>query len=227
MKKILYAIIFLFITTSIFAQDVVYLNNGNVVNGKVIQNASDVVVLVFQGDTLTYRKTDVRKVQTGSTEVIMPKTPKSPYRDFTDADRGLWLAADAAFSLIGNTNLAYPMGLDIIGGYRFSEFIRIGLGVGVRGNIGYNQIDGLNRVSVPIFLSLRGNILTQKPRMCVPYWNYDAGYIVLSNAIFYDAGIGLKVGEKRNNFTVSLNYLGMVVGGLYTNGTCLKLGYEF
>ena len=86
-------------------------------------------------------------------------------------------------------------------------------------------------MSVPLFINARGNIISQKPRMCVPFWNADIGYAIFDN-FFFDAGIGFKVGTKRNNFVMSANFMGQVVhydpgNTCFGNSILFKIGYEF
>ena len=77
MKKIVLFLVSCFLLVTLAsAQDVIYLNNGNVVKGKVVKNADEISVVISSGETLTYRKAEVRQVQIGSTEVKTPSEPK-------------------------------------------------------------------------------------------------------------------------------------------------------
>lgn len=238
---LLFACCFLFAASS-YAQDVIYLNNGNVVKGKVVKNTDEVSVVLGNGETLTYRKAEVRKVQIGNTEVKTPQEPQgAKYVDYSDQDKGWWCAVEAQ---TGGSwyNYSHSMGvfaLTFTNGYRFSEFLKIGVGAGARFNLNkdpdylvYRNTHKIQApMSVPIYVNLRGNIISQRSRMCVPFWNADIGYAILDN-FFFDAGVGFKVGAKRNNFVMSANFMGQVVKfepnhAGFGSGILFKIGYEF
>ena len=243
MKRILtlFTCCFMF-ATFLNAQDVIYLNNGNVVKGKVVKNTDEVSVVLGNGETLTYRKAEVREVQIGSTEVKTPKEPKgAQYVDYSDLDKGWWCAAEAHIGGLWYDE-DYGTGifsLTFTNGYRFSEYLKIGVGIGARYNLNndpdYTLYRNIHKIkapmSVPLFVNLRGNIISQKSRMCVPFWNADIGYAILDN-FFFNAGVGFRVGAKRNNFAMSANFIGQMVNYKlgdtdFGSGILLKIGYEF
>lgn len=240
MKRILllFACCFLF-AAFLNAQDVIYLNNGNVVEGKVVKNADEISVVISSGETLTYRKTEVRKVQIGNTEVVQPKDPKiKKYVDYSDKDKGWWCAVEVfgAGQFYNPSAKLWDAGLIFTNGYRFNEYIRLGAGIGFRYAI-HDLIDGettdkFNPVGIPLLVNLRGNAISQKSRMCVPFWNFDAGIILIENNFFFNAGFGFRAGGKRNNFVMTANYMGQLINYnpnsmKYAHGIMLKLGYEF
>ncbi len=222
------------------AQDVIYLNNGNVVKGKVVKNTDEVSVVVKSGETLTYRKAEVREVQIGSSEVKTPKEPKGKYVDYSDQDKGWWCAVEAhAAGLWYDDHAMGAFALTFTNGYRFSEYLKIGVGIGARYNLNhdndyaiYRQLHNIQApMSIPLFVNARGNIISQKSRMCVPFWNADIGYAILDN-FFFDAGVGFRVGAKRNNFVMSANFMGQVINYEpddtdFGSGILFKIGYEF
>ena len=158
----------------------------------------------------------------------------------TSSDKGWWCAAE-----MHTAGFWYPpqvsngiLGLSFTNGYRFSEYIRIGVGFGVHatkehGDYIYQSPYKLQSASLPLFLNVRGSILSQESRKCVPYWNLDAGYAFLKNLFFFDAGIGMRVGGVRHSFVLSANYFGQTVDVHYqkeakfSNGILFKIGYEF
>lgn len=237
---LLFVCCFLF-AASLNAQDVIYLNNGNVVRGKVVKNTDEVSVVLGNGETWTYRKAEVREVQIGSAEVKTPEEPKgAKFVNYSDLDKGWWCAAEAVAGVSWYKSRRMGIcALTFINGYRFSEFLKIGVGIGARFNLNNDHNYLLFRkehkiqapMSVPLFINARGNIISQKPRMCVPFWNADIGYAIFDN-FFFDAGIGFKVGTKRNNFVMSANFMGQVVhydpgNTCFGNSILFKIGYEF
>ncbi len=239
MKKFLALIcVSVFLCTTLYAQDAVYLNNGNVLNGKVINNSDNVIIVTKKNDTLTYRKTEVRKVQLNSEQVIVPEKPnRKEYVDFTMQEKGWWCSADLSCGmslLSSDPNL--PLQLEFVTGYRFSEFFRIGAGLGVRCYAIHNEAREPMRngetslVSIPVFLNVRGNILSQNVRMVAPYWSFDLGYCV-NDGFFYSPTLGIRVGQQRNNFIVGLSFTGQMikkvnVGNFHCSMLSLKIGYE-
>lgn len=224
----------------ICAQDVIYLNNGNVVKGKVINDKDEITIQMPSGETLSYKKTEVRDIQIGKTQVTVPETPQRPkYVDYSSNDKGWWCAAEswATGSFYRTSKNLWGISLNFINGYRFSEYLKVGVGVGVRG---YFTNDELFRkeilekrqkramICAPIFVDARGNFMTQQTRMCVPFWNASVGYAILDQ-FFYTAGLGIRVGQKRNDFVFSINYQGQLLpyDNTYVNGISFRIGYEF
>lgn len=158
----------------------------------------------------------------------------------TKPDNGWWCAAE-----VHTAGFWYPpkvsngvVGLSFTNGYRFSEYIRIGVGFGILASQEYG--DYVNQspykrqaASLPLFLNARGSIMSQESRKCVPYWNADVGYAFLKDLFFFDAGIGMRVGGRRHSFVLSANYFGQTVEKHYqkeakfSNGILFKIGYEF
>ncbi|MBR3558683.1 MAG: hypothetical protein IKN78_07415 [Bacteroidales bacterium] len=242
MKRFLLLFVCCFLSAAFLnAQDVIYLNNGNVVKGKVVKNTDEVSVVLGSGETLTYRKAEVREVQIGSAEVTTPDVPEgAKYVDYSDLDKGWWCAVEAhAGGLWYDGHGTGTFALTFTNGYRFSEFMKIGVGIGARYNLNSDHDYLLYRkahkiqapMSVPLFVNARGNIISQKPRMCVPFWNADIGYAVF-DGFFFDAGIGFRVGAKRNNFVMSANFTGQMIhyepgDTCFGSGILFKIGYEF
>lgn len=165
--------------------------------------------------------------------VSNPKQPK---------DNGWWCAVEGHAGAVFFRPQAYEglFGISFTNGYRFSEYARLGVGFGVTATK-YDE-EFLNRyefpyklqgATLPLFLNVRGNILSQKERKCVPFWNADIGFAFLKNLFFFDAGIGMRVGGNRHAFVLSANYIGRMVDVHYrkesnfSNGIMFKLGYEF
>lgn len=225
--------------TILNAQDVVYLNNGNILNGKVIQNSDNVVIVTKDNDTLTYRNTDVRKVQINNEQVNVPEASKrSEYQDYATKEKGWWCSVEIAGG--GNMSIGEKrLGLcqvEFINGYRFSELIKIGLGVSTRFymNNDYVRAPKNNRnlpFAVPVFLNVRGNFISQGTRMFSPYWSFDVGYCINDN-FFYRPTIGFRIGQSRNNFIFGISYMGQIlnkqkVGNTYESFLMGSIGYEF
>ena len=166
---------------------------------------------------------------------VLPDEPKrAKYIDFPSLDKGLWFAVQvtgaAAFCNVGNGAISQ---LDLVAGYRFGEFLKLGLGVSPQfsiGSAGSIPFHGINNspTALPVYLDLRGNIISQESRMAVPYWNLDAGYS-FGEGLYLSPTVGVRVGQPRNNFIAGLTYIfqNVAVYGTSFSAVGIRLGYEF
>ena len=153
------------------------------------------------------------------TDYTLPQQPKrAKYVDFPSQDQGLWFAVQITPGFADG----FFAQADLIAGYRAGEFFRLGAGLSP-------QFSG-NGLSLPVYLDLRGNIISQESRMAVPYWSMDAGYSFLANnGLYLSPTVGVRVGMPRNDFIAGLTYILIAplgAGGPY-NAVGLRLGYEF
>ena len=129
------------------------------------------------------------------------------------------MQATPAFGTEGVTAQA-----DLIAGFRTGEWFKAGLGVSPK------YVVNQGGVVLPIYLDLRGNIISQESRMSVPYWSFDAGYTVgsLYKGLYLSPTAGVRVGMPRNNFIAGLTYILQQTGpGDFAHGVGLRIGYEF
>ena len=167
--------------------------------------------------------------------IRMPEKPKrTTYTDVTSRESGYWYAIEltgGSMTDAGRRNLSFAEGT-IINGYRLNEFLRAGLGFGVKY---YIDNDDVRSSSIPwafpLYADFRGNIISQQDRSLVPYWSFDIG-AEIRNGFFFSPTIGVRIGEGRSSFLVGLNYrYGSVKTWKDDNDMrsmfALKLGYEF
>lgn len=120
-----------------FAEDVIYLNNGVVIKGTVTSDdGNKVTVQTKSGATLEYKKLEIRKIDSGESLAAAPATPKrAKYVDYDAKPNGWWCAVEVmgggSVDANYNPNL-YNIGFSFINGYRFNQWIRIGIGIGFR-----------------------------------------------------------------------------------------------
>ncbi len=150
----------------------------------------------------------------------LPDEPKrAKYIDFPSLDQGFWFAAQVTPATFFKEG--FSVRGEFVAGYRFGEFVRVGAGVspGIIYNIFY----------MPIFLDVRGNIISQESRMAVPYWNVDLGYSIsqVYKGFYASPTLGVRVGMPRNNFIAGLTYIAQFVPGSICHGLGIKLGFEF
>lgn len=166
------------------------------------------------------------------------RTAPSYFLDADDnfEDRGFWWGGEVLAGAIANELAVYaPIQAQVIAGYRFNEFFQIGAGVGVRYYATNAYRASRSGIAIPLFLDLRGAILSGDSRFVVPCWSLDFGY-TFYDGLMLSPMIGLRLGEsERHHFIVGIAYLGQRsnfnVEGIALNGilhgAVLKLAYQF
>jgi len=157
--------------------------------------------------------------------------------DYQNLETGFFMTGELSggWSLnSGKSNLGFTE-LDATGGYRFSQFLRVGIGIGVRYYIDNKDVRRMSHDwGMPLFLNLRGNFIPDDYRDVVPFWSVDAGATFPDGAMFRPS-VGIRVGSPRSAFVASVGYLGQNIRTLSINDKkhsfysfiTLKLGYEF
>ena len=161
--------------------------------------------------------------------ITLPEKPKNraQYVDYSMLRSGYWCAVQ----LGGFYGSGFAAQADFVNGYRFSEWIKVGAGVSYDYNFrGFSTL--------PVYVDVRGNIISQEDTMFAIWWSADAGYSVgldpeNKGGVYFSPGIGIRQGGIRHNFILSLNY--MMQGQSFEDTSRnqllhfvgLKLGYEF
>lgn len=224
--------------------DHVFLKNGNVVKGAIetVKENQSVTIRSTNGELYTYPMIEVNRIAYGKSPNLPSEKNTNSYKDYSFYDKGFWCAVElqGGYSCnIDSYNVALSE-LDIVGGYRFNEYFRAGLGLGVRyyfnnEKVRYSDI----KWAFPIFANVRGNIISGESRTVVPYYSVDLGGTIRDGFMFRPT-IGLRIGESRSAFLVGLSYMGQTLKSYkagkdntivpdyeYTSFVTLKLGYEF
>lgn len=156
---------------------------------------------------------------------------------FPNQDKGLWFAAQlapaAAYAAGTRATIAQ---VDLLVGYKFSEFFKIGAGVTPRYVVPVNENVSMmfppavyGGVDIPIVLDLRGSILSQKNAKVAPFWSLDAGY-TLGQGPCASPTLGVRIGNPKGSFLAGLKYLFQYYGGALNvpaHAVGLSVGYEF
>ncbi len=168
-------------------------------------------------------------------DVKLPDAPNlTNYRHYGMEDKGFWCAIEAEGAssvMVHEPNLQYA-NLSWTGGYRLSEFLRFGAGLGVRYYINNADVrDTDNKFGIPLFANVRGNFISAYDRDGVPFWSLNVGGIT-NEGFFASPAIGYSFGGLRNNLQVGISYT--ITCFRNSNKTDmaysywgLKLGYEF
>ena len=168
-------------------------------------------------------------------DVKLPEKPQQrPYKTNMGVDKGFWhvIEAEGGSSVMANRTNAQFATLTWTGGYRFSEFLRVGAGVGVRMYVHNAQVrDTDNKFGVPIFANARGNFMATYDRDGVPFWSVNIGGMT-NEGFFVSPTVGYSFGGLRNNFQIGLSYSLNCFRDYTKKNTAysyvgLKLGYEF
>lgn len=176
----------------------------------------------------------------------LPEIGPSVETTYSDNPTGFW----AAVELSGGTSCRLNKDnsgfgeLDAVAGYRFSDFLRIGAGVGGRYYINSDDVLWNHKIrwSFPLYVDLRGNFIPSDYRNVVPYWSFDVGGAI-RDGFMARPSLGIRVGRERCAFLLSLSYTlqRMKVRELrkydlgykhfpeceYVSLISLRLGYEF
>ncbi len=166
--------------------------------------------------------------------VRLPERPNRASRsDYAQYDRGFWCAVEATG---GTTALSHrrnmqPVGLDVVGGYRFSEFLKVGIGVGGTYCIEAKHVRRSDDWLFPIYADVRGNFITQNDTDSAPYWEMAIGGQV-NGGFWMGPTLGYRWGGQRSSFLLGLNFQLMQLDTWKKNNELLavwslKLGYEF
>lgn len=168
-------------------------------------------------------------------EVRMPERPQMHgYKDYSMQDKGFWCAVEAeggSSVMASSPNMQYA-NLSFTGGYRFSEYLRVGAGLGCRMYVNNADVrDTDNKFGVPIYANVRGNFISAYDRDGVPFWSVNIGGIT-NDGFFASPTVGYSFGGLRNNFQIGISYTFTNFTNSSKKDCCysyfgLKLGYEF
>jgi hypothetical protein len=163
--------------------------------------------------------------------------------DIATNTNGFWIAVEAAggYSIRNDSPRTGFGELDVTFGYRVNQYARVGLGLGARwySNTGNELRKTTGKWGMPIYLNVRGNIISGDYRNVVPYYSVDLGGSVKDGFMFRPS-VGIRVGQQRNAFLIALSYTFQNLQGyeLYVPSGAvdknypvsflgLRLGYEF
>lgn len=211
----------------------VYLNNGNVIYGFVESTPTGITVTTGDGHVFTYPLAEVLKI-TDEKEATPVIGRDRDLENYSTYQRGFWIAGQLSGAYTLNlTKKNVPMvELDVVGGYRFNEYLRAGIGFGGRYYINNDHMrDSHIAWAFPLYANVRGNIIPTAYHTVVPYYSLDIGGAI-RDGFMWRPTIGMRVGQARSAFLLGLTYTGQcykAVGGKNRYGSFLglTLGYEY
>ena len=208
-------------------QEVVYLKNGSVVRGIVIEQVPGVSLKIqtSDGSIFAYQMSEVVKITKESTK-YKNENPlnfnnsgnESGYKGFID------LGYTIGVGDWGKDRLE----LSTSHGYQFNPYLYVGAGIAA------NYYFDAEVIGMPIFAHVRGNILNNS---ISPYIDFRIGYSPLKDVqgLYLTPSIGCKI----KSFNVSVGYVMQKAKYYYSDyyydyegsencgGLSLKVGFEF
>lgn len=192
-------------------EEVVYLMNGSVIRGDVIeQNKEKIKIKIAGGSILVYEMSEVERITKEEKKIKDKKGAK----DFRFKETGYYNAV--SFGLLPGQdefgNFPFGGSLHYVLGYQYQPIIGAGIGIGADTYL-YSEI----RNVIPLYLEARGYLTENQPFS--PYYSVQAGYgfaLVNNTQSMIDAKGGImlhpKVGFRfpsRSNasFTTEIGYL--------------------
>lgn len=164
------------------------------------------------------------------------KMPEKPVQQINIAqeDDGYWCSIEfnGGSTLMEQMKNIALINLEFTNGYRFSQYLKVGAGIGVTYYPNNSNVRSRDKkLSMPLFLNVRGNILSDETRQSVPYWSFNVG-TSLPDGFFMTPTIGLRIGEERSALLLGLSYTLRHFKSYPENisgysGAMFKIGYEF
>jgi hypothetical protein len=146
-------------------QDAVYLKNGGITRGNLIEMVPDdhISIETVDGNIFVYKMSEVEKY---TKEPIYEKK-KSVIQDNTGNKKGYYGVVEFGTGFcFGHETRNFDRKINFISGYRVNPWFAAGAGFGIR----YYHDDGL---MMPFFADLRANLLNKRTS---PYLSLDIGY---------------------------------------------------
>ena len=162
--------------------------------------------------------------------IINPQKPPIHKYEIPSA---FWCAfeAESGSSIMEHKANMQFVNVSCAGGYRFSEYLRVGIGVGGRMYVNNAGIRNTSSIwGFPIYANARGNFISAYDRDGVPFWSVNIGGITKEGA-FFNPTIGYSFGGIRNNVYVGLSYTltnfkDCIKKTQNYNYIAIKIGYE-
>jgi hypothetical protein len=210
-----------------------YLNNGNILKGQITKAETSVTIVTDNGDEFTYPMIEVNKITDKAP--VQPRVTTDPgLTDLATNDTGFWMRAGV---IGGSTIFIEDTGtptfeVNVAGGYRFSQYLKVGIGFGYRYYFNNEKIRSKSSASAfPIFATISGNFISDAYRTVVPYYSFDFG-ATACDGVMMRPTIGMRIGQSRSALLLGLTYTGQQLRYVnckyrFVSSLGLTVGYEF
>jgi hypothetical protein len=207
MKKYLLLSFFLLITALSFAQgnyqDVVYLKNGSVIRGNIIEQVPNKSIKIETADksVWVYQMDEIEKIT--KEQVKRSSISYYSYDDF-GLEPGNKVIAEIGYLLKAGRYGMDRVKLNFIGGYQLNPYFSLGLGTGLR------YYTDAEAALIPVFADFRTTFMNNK---ISPYLSMDLGYSFDATNDFEGVGFllsptfGVSIkGSNKSALTIGLGY---------------------
>ena len=196
MKKILLLLVFIVASSLLFAQqnyqDVVYLKNGSIIHGIIIEQIPNKSIKIETTDknVFVYQVDEIERL---TKELMQVKSNYSKINSGTKSGYQCIVETGNAFG-VGTYGMDF-LKINIINGYRINPYLSFGVGTGLR-----YYYDAKSAV-IPIFTDFRVNFINKR---ISPYFALGTGYSFNSKNDFEGVGLllspttGIKVKLSSN-----------------------------
>jgi hypothetical protein len=189
-------------------EDVVYLKNGSIIHGMIIEQipGTSVKIECSNHNVYVFKTEDIEKI-TREPVIVTPFIKKKLQIDSVK-QRGFTITPEINFSRknFSGDEFGYSWGIDLTAGYLINPHISVGGGTGLE----YNTY----ALYLPLFAALRYNILNKS---VTPYITAEGGYSLIIKGGFPDyigglrfkGSLGIKFFVSRHialNFTTGFKY---------------------
>ncbi|WP_443938245.1 hypothetical protein [Pedobacter sp. MW01-1-1] len=205
MKKYLIVLLFSLITSLTFGQsqyqDVVYLKNGSILRGIIIEQIPNKSLKIETADknVFVYQFDEIDKI---TKEQAKNQSKNSTYS--TNFKKGYKGIAEVGYQIGVGTYKMDRLKVNIINGYQFSPYLYAGIGTGIR------QYFDAKATLIPVFADFRAKIIDKD---IAPYIAMGIGYSFNTKDSFGNGGflINPTVGasfkvSKRNSLNLAAGY---------------------
>jgi len=167
-------------------QDVLVLDNGDKIKGRIIQQTDDAIrIRLYNGSEITYRLQDIEEI---TQEVFV--------RPSQTEEMGYFHASNIGYNILTKRYYDRVISIQSVNGYRFNPSVAVGLGVGL-----WHVLDWSTRF--PIFLSVSGDIMPDSK--VTPIYAVEPS--LMRGDFYLSISTGIKVqSESKLKFTCMLNY---------------------
>ena len=216
-----------------FLQEVVYLKNGSIIRGVIIEQVPNesLKIKTSDGSIFVYTIPEIQKI-TKEEPIQTNFKRRKTFNGFADNTKGykgfVNLTVGGGLGDYGDNNI----GLSTSHGYQFNPYIYLGAGVGLSYYFDYET------TFVPIFLDFKANL---KEGKITPFAGVKLGYSMFDGTGFYfNPTVGIKFAKSFNvslGYTVQMTemyhygYNGGYSNSYYDNvnigGLSLSFGFEF
>lgn len=212
-------------------QEVVYLKNGSVIRGIVVEQVpgESLKIRTNDGSVFAYKMSDVEKI---TKEVGNSNSQTQSLNNGIGIKAGYKAFVDFGYTLGTGVHKLDRIELMTTHGVQINPYLFVGAGAGCHYYTEYTEF------SIPIFVDIRATILKNN---ITPYIDFKIGYSVLDVEGFYlspSIGCRFAIGEKSGVY-VGAGYVMQKRNAYYDydfyaknnsnnhNGISLKLGFDF